>query len=135
MTEFNESQCRICGSDSADNGKLVAVTERGRQGIESASIERKDGTLIAYLSSKPSVIRIHEICRSSYNRGRACPQLKRKSDDAEQGQRKLLRSSNDSSFDWKRDCFLCCKPAMIDVRNPCKSKNQIRVAQTASKTV
>jgi len=132
MTEFIESQCVICCSDSADDGNLVVVKERGRQTIESSSITRNDCKLTAYLSSKPSVVRVHVNCRSNYNMERVCPQLKRKIDE-EQGQRKLLRSSNDSSFDWKQDCFLCCKPAILDVRHPWESKKKIRLAMTASK--
>ena len=85
------------------------------------------------MKSSPAVVKVHACCRSSYNLGRPCPQLKRKlsveADDCTGGPVKMLRSTAET-WDWKTDCFLCCKNAVPDVKHFPKSKNDVRVAGT-----
>jgi hypothetical protein len=132
---FQQSECVVCGSEIIECGgdtRLVTVTT-GLSSLLAASDRRNDTALSNHLKSSPAVVKVHACCRSSYNLGRPCPQLKRKlsveADDCTGGPVKMLRSTAET-WDWKTDCFLCCKNAVPDVKHFPKSKNDVRVAGT-----
>ena len=125
---YHESECVICrkefGTDADD--KPVRVTE-GRSKLMECCVKRGDSELGMYLSSDPAVVNIHEDCRREYQYV-AAQQLKRcasandVTDDA--GNVKFLRSSIES-FEWKQNCVLCGKSAVVDRKHPDRSSVHI----------
>ena len=137
VSELCEDVCIICCSvagPSVSDLRLTSVNQaRGRKAILDASIRRGDSYLTQHMSRNPGIVKVHESCRVLYNSDRKYDLLKRKSTSVEpdlsESHRKVLRSSSDV-FDWKRDCFLCTKPAAVDSKHPKQRSDKIRVAET-----
>ena len=134
-TVFGESECVVCGSETiacVGNTRLITV-RGGLSSLKAASDRRRDTVLSNYLQSKPAVVKVHACCRLRYNIDRPCPVLKRKlsveADDCTGGAVKMLHSTAET-WDWKTDCFLCCKNAVPDVKHFPKTKHAVRVAET-----
>lgn len=85
-------------------------------------MERGNKELHKYLSETSGTVLVHGECRRNYT-------VRRTSKDVETVPQppKKLRSSTDS-FNWKQDCFLCCKVAMVDSKHPKRNKvTEVRV--------
>ncbi|XP_063235988.1 uncharacterized protein LOC134538524 [Bacillus rossius redtenbacheri] len=109
------SLCIFCGKEL--EGGTVIVT-KGIQTIIDASLSRKDN-LHEKLEGKTNV-RVHSVCRQNYTRPtsiKAAIALTQSSDVQLPTSSCYLRSSEEK-FDFKSNCFICGKTAIVDLKVP-----------------
>ena len=128
---FSEDVCVICCKlFRTETGEKAVKVQEGRDRLMQCSSQREDRELSEYLMTNPLVVHVHESCRKEYVYV-PVPHVKRPliTDDVEEtGKVKFLRSAVES-FDWKRNCFLCGKPAVKDTKHP-GSRSKVREAKT-----
>lgn len=129
---YQEEVCVICREVGLNDAQeLTTLTERGSSTLQLFAGLNGDLDLQNYLIGKPAAVRVHENCRKKFTNKRRYEQSSKASssstiDTLEGKPQKLLRSI--ATFDWKRDCFFCCKPATRDAHNP--SRCNVRAAHT-----
>ena len=109
---FVQECCVICHKSLfSDTVEHTKATPTGLSTLIRCSIMRGDEQLEQYLKSEPTVAYIHVICRKSYTDTRLHT---RKVGNDQSGQPERSIRSNEESFNWKEDCFLCGKRAAVD---------------------
>lgn len=129
--KFSEDACVICRKMFCDGSGLKPVlVTNGRDKLMECCSARGDGELFKYLSTNPTVVQVHQTCRRHYTYI-PVDNLKRsfESDDYIAGPNKFLRSAGDP-FDWRTNCFLCTKRAIVDNKRPKKGDNDIVESKT-----
>ena len=122
---LSENCCVICRTDLTGhlNDKDISTVRAGLPTLIEYSEKYQHYALHTYLLSKPSVVRVHNSCRSNYTSKRKYEQTTSKSDATDDDPAtKCLRSSVDVKFDWNIHCFLCGKLCVIDVLHPSRCR-------------
>lgn len=117
---FKKDCCVLCKL-SFDNENPVHVTKKGIFTLISYSEKRGRHDLLSYLnqcvSTNPvEVVLVHPKCRRDFTDQKRLG-LHSEIVDGELPRAKRLRSCF-SSFNWKEDCMLCGKSAVVDSRHP-----------------
>ena len=119
---FKKDCCVICLLDFKTK-EPVHLTKKGMLTIIECCEKHGREDLYAYLNSCISTdpvetVLVHSDCRRNFtDRKRPGILSCTATDDAEIPKLKRLRSST-APFNWKDDCLLCAKPAIVDTRHP-----------------
>lgn len=121
-----DTDCIFCGNNLEGDTVLV---EKGLESIIQASLTVKDG-LHEKLKGKTKII-VHRSCRQKYTRPSSIKAAIRQKESCEIGQSTstVLRSS-EGKFDYKTDCFICGKPASVDIKAPHDRRKPVHLVST-----
>ena len=117
---FKKDHCVICKLNF-ENEEPVHVTKKGMLTIIECCEKHERNDLCAYLneciSTNPiETVLVHSGCRRNFT-DKKRPGLQDPVTIDKIPSAKRLRSST-APFNWKDDCLLCAKPAMVDARHP-----------------
>ena len=118
--QLNESVRVICCAQLVQDEDDVSVVSRGKNTLIDFSSKYGDSELLNYLLSDSEIIKVHNECRKNYTSKRRLEQLIKRphsDNETEVVQSKSLRSCS-NLFDWKRQCFFCCKLCVEDDKHP-----------------
>ena len=117
--------CPICKEDVSDGKDKVVLRQKGSDGVNKASAERKDS-----LRVQPGNV-VHQKCRQMYvNKNQIAMFLKKKEREPSKDvdEPRNLRSS-EAPFNIKEQCLFCALPAKYDGKK--KGYGVIQVRTTA----
>lgn len=134
------NECSICFSQTYE--QLVNVsTAKGKETLKNTSIERGDDLFVNIDFDKN--VWVHASCRKDYTHKKNISSAKRKIElrkslSISPVKRKFRRSFNSSSselsanettFNWKEDCFICEKEAKIEKekKSPHRKESKYRL--------
>ena len=134
--QFDRDKCVICLDISRDcDEKHIEITAEGLETLTRYSKLRGNDKLYSYLCNckdKGGKVLVHQRCRRNFT------DSKRKILEDVHGvdlySKKVNLRSQQTSFDWKSNCFLCGRHAIVDTRHPDRNDVQI-VATILSTTV
>ena len=123
--DYNLTLCVICHTSLSSDASAehVSLNYKGIDTLTECSKIRGDLGLTQYLVQKPAAVNVHVHCRKSYTHKR---NLHVPGQGGVSAKRTKLRSEVCHKFNWKEDCFFCCKP--IDTKH--KSKHASRSVST-----
>ena len=136
VIQFDQDKCVICLDISRDcDEKYIEVTAKGLETLTRYSKLLGNDKLYSYVCNckdNRSKVLVHQRCR------RNCIYSKRKIlEDVYGGDlssKKVKLRSQETSFDWKSNCYLCGRDAIVDTRHPDRNDVQI-VVRISSTTV
>ena len=119
-TAFKKDHCVICKLNF-ENEEPVHVTKKGILTIMECCEKHGKDDLYTYLneciSTNPiETVLVHSDCRRNFT-DKKRPGFQNLVAVDEIPSAKILRSST-APFNWKDDCLLCAKPAIVDTRHP-----------------
>lgn len=110
----SNTMCIFCGNKLEDDSVLV---KKSLESIIQASLQIKDG-LHERLGWTTALI-VHRVCRLKYTRPSTIKAAtkQRETDQTAPSTSATLRALEEK-FDFKKDCFICGKPAVVDSKRP-----------------
>ena len=122
---IDERNCVLCKHDFEESSRTT-VGAKGLKTLLELAKERQLEELMRHLESKSATnfigdVFVHHDCRRKFVK------KTKKCEARGEPAKKKLRSSLPNVFDWRRDCFLCGKEAVIDVRHPGRKQKVFQV--------